>query len=140
MLWNGGVIVAFDTPRKILVVEDEPILRMLAVETLEDAGWTVVEFATADDAASFWPSHGSDIGAVFTDINTPGRMDGLDLAFLVARTAPHAILIVTSGRYRTLPDGMPFNVRFLPKPWREEELLGALAEMHPGDASLGLAH
>ena len=118
-----------DPLQTILVVEDEPILRMIAVETLEDAGWTVIEFGTADEAVAFWSEPGNPVGAIFTDVNMPGELDGLDLAALVARTHPHAVLVVTSGRHQIMPDGVAAQARFLPKPWRAEQLLAALKQV-----------
>ena len=110
----------------VLVVEDEPVIRMIAVEMLEDAGWSVVEFATADDAIAFCGRPENDIAAVFTDINMPGNADGLDLATLVAASRPKAAVVVTSGRYQEPPDGLAGRVRFLPKPWNVQDLLTAI--------------
>ena len=111
----------------VLVVEDEPVVRMIAVEMLEDAGWSVVEFATADDAIAFCGRPENDIAAVFTDINMPGDADGLDLAALVAASRPKAAVVVTSGRYQEPPAELAARVRFLPKPWNARDLLTAIA-------------
>ncbi len=110
----------------VLVVEDEPIVRMIAVDMLEDAGCSVVEFANADDAIAFCIRPEHDIAAVFTDINMPGDMDGLDLATLVVATRPSAVVVVTSGRYREPPADLAGRVRFLPKPWNGRDLLAAI--------------
>jgi CheY-like chemotaxis protein len=63
----------------ILVVEDESIIRMEAVQMLEDAGFSVVEASNADDAMGILEMR-NDIRAVFTDISMPGTLDGMRLA------------------------------------------------------------
>ena len=62
----------------ILVVEDEAIIRMGAVQMLEDAGFTVVEAGNAHDAVSILEDR-NDVRAIFTDINMPGTMDGIEV-------------------------------------------------------------
>ncbi|MDX7954064.1 response regulator, partial [Lichenihabitans sp. Uapishka_5] len=66
--------------RIVLVVDDEPMLRMLAIEMLEDAGHIVVDFSNAAQAIAYCDEPGNDVAAVVTDINMPGDLDGLDLA------------------------------------------------------------
>jgi CheY-like chemotaxis protein len=65
----------------ILVVEDESLIRMHAVEMIEEA-FEVVEAASADEAIAILEAR-LDITVVFTDIQMPGRMDGLKLAAAV---------------------------------------------------------
>ena len=60
----------------VLVVEDEMVLRMRAVDIVEDAGFHPVEAVNADEALSILESR-SDISLLFTDIQMPGSMDGL---------------------------------------------------------------
>ena len=112
----------------VLVVEDEALIRFDAVDMLEEAGLTVVEFDSAIEAAAYVADHVGDIAAVFTDINLKGDMDGLALAALVARTAPDVLLLVTSGRFMSDPAGLPKDVRFLKKPWLPLEVLTTLQE------------
>ena len=121
------------TNRMVLVVEDEPIIRMIAVDMLEDAGCQVVEFATADQAIAFCASPANDIAAVFTDINMPGETDGLDLVALVKASRPSAVIVVTSGRYQQPPADLGPGVRFLPKPWTSRDLLAAMKIAAPPD-------
>jgi CheY-like chemotaxis protein len=63
----------------VLVVEDEEILRKLAVEFVEDAGFQAVEAESADEAVRILERR-RDIRIVFTDINMPGSLDGIKLA------------------------------------------------------------
>ncbi len=63
----------------VLVVEDEALVRMFAVDFVEDAGFDVVEAADANQAVAILEAR-TDIGIVFTDIDVPGSMDGMKLA------------------------------------------------------------
>lgn len=114
------------TKRTILVVEDEPIIRMIAVETLEELGCRVVEFDNAEQAIAFCKAPENDVAALFTDINMPGDLDGLDVAFYVVASHPDAVVIVTSGRYTDKPTDLSPQVTFLPKPWNAASLTEAL--------------
>ena len=66
----------------ILIVEDEFLLRMDSAETLENAGFEVVQAGNADEAMAILQARAA-IHVVFTDIQMPGSMDGLKLARFV---------------------------------------------------------
>jgi CheY-like chemotaxis protein len=80
----------------VLIVEDEFLLRMDAVDMIAAAGFEVVEAINADDAIEILESR-PDITAVFTDIQMPGTMDGLKLARAVRGRWPPVKIIATSG-------------------------------------------
>jgi CheY-like chemotaxis protein len=63
-----------------LVVEDEPLIRMFVAEVLSNAGIEVVEDARADEALTILSENAERVTVVFTDVNMPGSMDGLQLA------------------------------------------------------------
>ena len=90
---------------------------MMATDMLEDAGFTVVEAATADAAWTILESR-SDIDVLFTDIEMPGSMNGYALAGPVAERWPHIRLVLTSGRCRPAASDVPDHGRFVPKPYR----------------------
>ena len=113
--------------RIVLVVDDEPMLRMLATEMLEDAGHTVVAFDTAAQAIAYCDAQENNVAAIVTDINMPGDQDGLDLVRHVRDSRPGINVVVTSGRYNALPADLRPDVTFLPKPWTGDSLLNALA-------------
>lgn len=113
----------------VLVVEDEPLLRINAVSLLEDAGCATLEAGSADEAISLLESN-ANIRAVFTDIELPGSMDGLRLAAAIRDRWPPVELIVTSGQIRVTNDELPVRGRFLPKPYTLEELAGELRALH----------
>ena len=91
----------------VLIVEDEPLVRLGAVQAIEDAGFEVIEAANADEAIRILENR-SDIRVVFTDIHMPGSIDGLKLAHAVRDRWPPIKIIVTSGHgsgKRTGPSG-----------------------------------
>jgi CheY-like chemotaxis protein len=109
----------------VLIVEDEALIRLGAVRMIEDAGFEVIEAATADEAIQILESRG-DIRVVFTDIHMPGSMDGLKLAHAVRNRWPPIKIIVTSGRELLTERDLPEGGRFLSKPYNRIEIRGAL--------------
>jgi two-component system, response regulator PdtaR len=108
----------------VLVVEDEDLVRMMASDMLEDAGFTVIEAAYADEAGDILESR-ADIGVRFTDIEMPGSMSGFAFAAQVAERWPHIRLVITSGRCRPAPRDVPDHGMFVPKPYLVEQVLSA---------------
>src|SRR5450631_4491180 len=94
--------VSAPVPAVVLVVEDDPLLRELAAEFLEDAGFLVLEAGDAEQAVDLLQSR-SDIAVLFTDINMPGSMDGLELAHAVHDRWPPIKILVASGQVRPKP-------------------------------------
>ena len=111
----GCVTQADSAHRTVLVVEDECLIRLVAAETLRDAGFEVLEAGSAQEALSVVASR-HDIAVLFTDINMPGPVDGIELAWLVHDEQPDIRLILTSGKVRPLPGEAPEGV-FLTKPY-----------------------
>ncbi|KRE04265.1 hypothetical protein ASE61_25760 [Bosea sp. Root670] len=109
----------------VLVVEDDPVIRLDLASMIEDAGIVVVEAANADEAILALESR-RDISVVFTDIEMPGSMDGLKLAFAVRDRWPPVTIIISSGRVSPASDEMPANATFLPKPHSEERVIATL--------------
>ena len=109
--------------RTVLVVEDEVLVREIAVCELEDSGFTVVEFPTADDALAHLQSHEGETAVLFTDVQMPGRLNGLDLVDIVSRSWPQIGVLVTSGGPLVNPATLPPRARFVPKPWRAADIV-----------------
>jgi CheY-like chemotaxis protein len=112
----------------VLVVEDEALIRMSAVQMVEDAGFMAAEACNADEAIKILESR-PDIRAVFTDINMSGSMDGWRLAHAIRGRWPPIHLIVTSGLYTPAEGQMPTKGLFLRKPYSAEEVTAALREL-----------
>jgi two-component system, response regulator PdtaR len=114
----------------VLVVEDEPFVRMQAVVIIEEAGYGVVEASSADEAIAILVAR-EDIGVVVTDIEMPGSMDGIKLARAIRDRWPPIELIVTSGRYHVRADDLPSRAKFMPKPYTPDILVTAIRTLHP---------
>ena len=115
----------------VLVVEDEFLLRMDAVDMIAAAGFEVVEAGNADEAIEILESR-RDITVVFTDIQMPGSMDGLKLALAVRGRWPPIKIVATSGRDNLGETDLPEGGRFLPKPYGPIEITGVLRELTVG--------
>jgi CheY-like chemotaxis protein len=119
-------------PAVILIVEDEMMLRMRAVDMVEDAGYTPVEAVDADGAVAILESR-SDIALMVTDIQMPGSMDGLGLAHAVHARWPSIKIIVVSGRLMQPNINLPADSRFFGKPLESGEMIAQMRSMigHP---------
>lgn len=98
-----------------LVVDDEPLILMDTSDIVTDAGFHVIEARTADEALAFLEKHHS-LQLLFTDIQTPGTIDGIELANKVADKWPHIKVIVASGAVQPAPGQLPDGATFLNKP------------------------
>lgn len=115
-------------PAVILVVEDEMLLRMRAVDMVEDAGYTPVEAVDADEAVAILESR-SDIALLLTDVQMPGSMDGLALAHSVHKRWPPIKIILVSGQLRLSVSDIPPDSRFFGKPLEAKEMIAEMRDM-----------
>jgi hypothetical protein len=100
----------------VLVVDDEPLIRLNATGALNDAGCRTYEAGEAEEAMNIIARH-PEISVLFTDINMPGQDDGLALAGKVHLARPDIQLIITSGRERPQASAIPDEGRFVAKPY-----------------------
>ena len=115
----------------VLIVEDELLLRMNALDVIEAAGFEVVEAANADEAIEILEAR-RDIGVVFTDIQMPGSMDGLKLVRAVRGRWPPIKIVATSGHIGVAQTDLPEGGRFLPKPYSPGQVTDVLRELTAG--------
>src|SRR6266404_1520060 len=115
----------------VLIVEDEFLLRMDAVDMIAAAGFEPIEAASADEAIDILESR-RDITVVFTDIQMPGSMDGLKLARAVRGRWPPIKIVATSGHVDVAETDLPDGGRFLPKPYSPTDVAGMLREVTGG--------
>ncbi|HEY6519449.1 MAG TPA: response regulator [Roseiarcus sp.] len=112
--------------RLVLVVEDEPMMLMDALDLVTDAGYEAVGAKNADEAIHILESR-DDIRVVFTDVNMPGSMDGIKLAHAVRNRWPPIEIIVTSGLELEDVQGLlPERGVFFPKPYTPAQVASAL--------------
>ncbi len=112
----------------VLVVEDELMLRMRAVDIVEDAGFSPIEAINADEAIRILESR-DDVSLLFTDIQMPGSMDGLKLAHVVHSRWPHIRIMLVSGQIAVTEDDKPEDSKFFPKPLEIQQMVLELQEM-----------
>ena len=112
----------------ILVVEDQEILRLYAADLLEEHGFRVVEAQNAAAALKVLETR-NDVRMLFTDIQMPGALDGMDLAREVHQRWPRVLLVITSGQKKPTEAEIPDHGRFVAKPYRAAELLGQVDDM-----------
>jgi CheY-like chemotaxis protein len=94
---EAEIVADASTRQVVLIVEDEALVRMTAVDMIEEAGFEILEAANADEAILLLEAR-RDITVLFTDIEMPGSMDGLRLAQAVRGRWPPIKIIATSGR------------------------------------------
>ena len=112
----------------VVIVEDEPLVRLTATSLFEEAGITVVEFADGDAAIDYVRDHRGDVAAIFTDVYLPGDTDGLELAGIVSEVCPDIAVLVTSGNHRTRPTHLGPRVRYVAKPWHPADVLTTMQD------------
>lgn len=119
-----------DTPSRqvVLIVEDEALVRMTAVDMIEEAGFEILEATNADEAILLLEAR-PDITVVFTDIEMPGSMNGLRLAEAVRGRWPPIKIIATSGHYVVCDGDLPSGGLFLAKPYSLNQISSALREV-----------
>lgn len=109
----------------VLVVDDEALIRMYAVDILQDAGFATIEAGDAEEALSLLAAH-PEVSVLFTDINMPGSCDGLELARRVHALRDDVQLIITSGRMRITESELPDDGKFVAKPYEAAALTGLI--------------
>lgn len=105
----------------VLVVDDDPLVRVHSLFALEDAGYEVVEAGNAADALACLERR-PDIGALFTDIRMPGSLDGVALANVVHERRPDIAILVTSGAENVADGTLPATANFVRKPYTGAQL------------------
>ncbi|MBA4171911.1 MAG: hypothetical protein C0511_04450 [Hyphomicrobium sp.] len=112
----------------VLVVEDEPLVRLFASDMIEEAGFEVLQAADATDAIVTLEDR-LDVRVVFTDVDMPGGIDGIMLAICIRERWPAIQIIITSGR--PWPEGtdLPEDMVFFSKPYRQDRVLETVRRM-----------
>ncbi|MBU2359158.1 MAG: response regulator [Alphaproteobacteria bacterium] len=112
----------------VLIVEDEPLIRMDAVDMVKDAGFKTHEASSADQAILLMDEH-SDIGILFTDIEMPGTMNGVELATYVRDRWPPVRIILVSGAIGLNENEFPEGALFFSKPYLISQITESLNKM-----------
>ncbi len=112
----------------VLVVEDEPLLRLAGIDLIEAAGYEAVAASDATEAIAILESR-DDIRVVFTDVDMPRGVDGMRLAAIIRDRWPPIKVIVVSGHIEDPGDVIPAETVFFSKPYREEEIVATIRQM-----------
>lgn len=111
---------------RLLIVEDEFLIRMTLSEVLGDDGFEVIEAADAEEALA--ALDGNDIAVMLTDIQLPGAMDGRALAARARETRPGLPVIFMSGRPDPDAGGNPLDVH-INKPYLPSTISAAVRRL-----------
>ena len=117
---------------RILLVEDDPLIRQLLVEVLRDERYDVLEAAGGEAAARLLETAG-EIDLLLTDVHMPGGHDGIELARIARARHPALPLIFATGRpdrVRDFGELGPLDV-VLVKPFSPRQMLAALRDLLP---------
>lgn len=122
-------------PAKVLVVEDEPIIRIYVSDILEQSGFDVIEAASGEEAL-LQIAEGERVCAIVSDVAMPGRVDGFELARRVRDGWPRTGVVLLSGVLEPSSIYLPLGVRFVPKPVKASTLLRLVREVADPRAKL----
>jgi len=123
---------------KVLMVEDEGLIVDLVVDVLSEYGFDVRAFMTAAEALACLEA-GSDVDVLFTDINLPGAMDGVELAQRARALRPELPVVYASGRHSpATAQPLVAHSLFLRKPYRMQDICTVLDRLtiHHANGSL----
>ena len=112
----------------VLVVDDEALLRMLAVDHFSEAGFEVLEASNGAEAVALLNAR-SDIRAVVTDVQMPGEPDGFALSHVVRKHIPSCAIVVVSGRATPAASDLAEDAQYVPKPYRGEDVVRLVQQM-----------
>ena len=115
----------------VLIVEDDFLLRLDAMQMLEEAGFKVVEASNSDQAILILEAR-PDINVMFTDIDMPGSIDGIKLAHAVRGRWPPIKIIATSGHFKIDNGNLPAGGKFIPKPYNFKYVADVIREVVRG--------
>jgi CheY-like chemotaxis protein len=118
----------------VLIVEDEALVREIALLEFEDAGFRVVEAGDGETALAALA--GGKVDLLFTDIRLPGRIDGWSIARYARAIRPGVPVIYASGFPGDAMDLVPGG-RFIPKPYRPTAIVELAHELSGAARSPG---
>jgi DNA-binding NtrC family response regulator len=115
------------TTGTVLVIEDEPLVRIWLADVIEAAGYEVMTAATGDEGLELLKKE-RHLTALVTDVDIPGSLNGFALAWKMKSCHPEARVLVVSGQVRPNPNDLPPDAQFFAKPVQRQTLLRALRE------------
>jgi two-component system cell cycle sensor histidine kinase/response regulator CckA len=110
----------------VLVVDDEPSIRTMMAQLLQDEGFSVVTAGGGSQALSLFRSHRQKIDFLISDVAMP-EVDGPTLATRLRAECPGLPIILMSGSCK--PEQLNNSFEFLPKPFSSSDLLNRLHKL-----------
>jgi DNA-binding response OmpR family regulator len=126
----------------VLLVEDEPLIRVVLAEELSHAGFEVCEAENGTQAAELIENPPNNLSLLITDIHMPGKLDGIEVAHLMRTRFPDVPIIYMTGRPDVLGrmGGLGATEALLPKPFTPSSLLGMARQLLAGQLASGAAN
>ncbi|MNI00451.1 Blue-light-activated protein [compost metagenome] len=118
---------------EILIVEDDPTLRDLTQQIVQETGAKTVAFETADEALVYLLQSDLSCCLVIVDYGVPGQINGMDFIRMVRHKWPSTKTLLMSG-YELMPGTVPSPTLYLQKPWSAEALLTSIAQLLQADS------
>lgn len=118
-----------------LIVDDEPLILMDTADMVAEEGYAIIEVSSAQKAFEFLEKHSS-LQLLLTDVQTPGDIDGFELARIVAERWPHIQVVVASGAAKPREGDLPEKAVFISKPLSQELVHEVISQYRRIDASV----
>lgn len=112
----------------VLVVEDEPVLRLYVLDMVEEAGFEPVEATSAADAIRILETR-TDITVVYMDLDMPRGLNGIEIAAAIRDRWPPIEIILTAAFLTRADIDLPARAEFYPKPIQHDQMIGAMRRM-----------
>lgn len=118
---------------KIVLLDDQPTLRLLTTEALEAQGHTVISFAQGRDLLNWLQTkEAQSVDALILDMTVPDGLGGGELLPHIRKRLPSKMVILTSG-YSSNPVWQQWqqtdpHLKFLPKPFKVNDLIQTLSQ------------
>ncbi len=131
-------LLAQSGARRVLVVDDDPLMRAIASAMLQSQGWQVFHAGSADEAIAlfrFCDQRNMRLSAVILDMVLPGGKDGLETLAALRQMDPAVRVIATSGFFERNAVVRCIDAGFdevLPKPYNSQQLSDALSRLFRG--------
>ncbi|AOW25676.1 histidine kinase [Sphingomonas melonis TY] len=112
----------------VLIIEDEPILRIEAIDMVEHAGFEAVEATNIEDAIHILETR-TDIRIVYMDLDMPRSIKGIEIAAAIRDRWPPIEIILTAASFSKADLDLPVRTVFFSKPVRHREIVAAMRRM-----------
>lgn len=115
-------------PCPVLIIEDEPVLRIYALDMVEAAGFEAVEATSTRDAIRILEER-PDIRVVYMDLDMPRGIRGIEIAAAIRDRWPPIEIILTAAFFNRDDVDLPERAEFYPKPIQRHEIIAAMRRL-----------